>query len=250
MKRWVKGFLISLSMFSTIPLPKMWEKSALHWVIPTLPLVGLIVGGLWYGVTRVLMSFEISLMLQAAGVFLTPLLLTGGIHLDGYMDVVDATSSRAELKKKQAILMDPHIGAFAAMALGVYLLVGFAVVYSLLEVGVDLLAFVLIPVWSRCLAGVVLLVTKPMKKTGFVATFHEKGASHHVGFLLFLLLLSIGGAYLISGLDWVAPLFAVVVSGTVATLYGIRQLGGISGDVCGFVIIVSELCGLLVLVTI
>jgi len=248
MKRLVKGFFISLSMFSTVPLRSMWDQKALHWVMPTFPVVGLVIGGLWYGIAWMLMSFEIPLMLQAVGVLLVPLLLTGGIHLDGYMDVADAVSSRADLKKKQAILVDPHIGAFAAMALGVYLLAGFAVVYSLIEMSVTLWPLVFIPIWSRCLAGLILLIGKPMKKTGFVAMFRENNGSCQIACLWFWLTLSTVVAYVLGGLTLMYPLVAVLISGLIATVSVGRKLDGINGDVCGFVITVSELAGLFVLI--
>lgn len=41
-----------------------------------------------------------------------PLLVTGGIHIDGFSDTMDALSSHAERQKKLEIMDDPHIGAF------------------------------------------------------------------------------------------------------------------------------------------
>ncbi len=51
-----------------------------------------------------------------------PILVTGGIHLDGLLDTVDAKSSYGDRKKKLAILADPHVGAFAIIGGSVYLL--------------------------------------------------------------------------------------------------------------------------------
>ena len=51
-----------------------------------------------------------------------PLLITGGIHMDGFLDVTDARSSFQSRERKLEILKDPHAGAFAIAGCGVYLL--------------------------------------------------------------------------------------------------------------------------------
>ncbi len=56
-----------------------------------------------------------------------PILVTGGIHMDGFLDVVDARSSNGDRKKKLEILKDPHTGAFAIIGCGVYLVLYLAV---------------------------------------------------------------------------------------------------------------------------
>ena len=49
-----------------------------------------------------------------------PLLVTGGFHLDGYMDTMDALHSYQKKEKKLEILKDPHIGAFSVIMARVY----------------------------------------------------------------------------------------------------------------------------------
>lgn len=46
-----------------------------------------------------------------------PWLVTGFMHLDGYMDVCDAVLSRRELATRQRILKDSHCGAFAVIGM-------------------------------------------------------------------------------------------------------------------------------------
>ena len=68
-----------------------------------------------------------------------PLLITGGIHMDGYLDVTDARHSYGEREKKLAILKDPHTGAFAIIGLGLYLLLYAGAVSELVGADVWLL---------------------------------------------------------------------------------------------------------------
>ena len=249
MKQLIKGFFMSLSMFSIIPLPKIWDRAAFSWVAPSLPVVGFIIGLLWYGSVQVLIYLNIPLMLQATLIFLFPAMISGFIHVDGYMDTSDAIYSRVEMLKKQEILKDPHVGAFAAIMLSVYLLVGFAAVYSVLEavISINLVVFIFIPVLSRNLAGIVLLVAKPMKSTGFGAIFRENTKWFHILILFCILVLSTLIGWLVGGVTAVYAFAALIIGGFVVSLCVLKQMGGISGDLCGFIITVSELFALLAL---
>ena len=51
------------------------------------------------------------------------LLVTGGIHMDGYMDTMDALHSYGSREKKLEILKDSHIGAFAVIMTVLYVLI-------------------------------------------------------------------------------------------------------------------------------
>ena len=53
-----------------------------------------------------------------------PLLVTGGFHVDGFLDTCDALHSYQSMEKKQEILKDPHIGAFAVLSLLTAVLLG------------------------------------------------------------------------------------------------------------------------------
>ena len=44
-----------------------------------------------------------------------PLVITGGFHVDGFMDTVDAIRSYRSKEEKLEILKDPHIGSFAVI---------------------------------------------------------------------------------------------------------------------------------------
>ena len=58
----------------------------------------------------------------AIAMALIPVIVSGGIHLDGFADTVDALSSYGDREKKLEILKDPNTGAFAVIGLCVYFL--------------------------------------------------------------------------------------------------------------------------------
>lgn len=243
MARLLNGFFMSLSMFSIFPSPQRWDDKAFPLVMPCLPLVGLLIGGVWYGFAFLTALLPIPLLLHAVLLFLIPLFLSGFIHIDGYMDTSDSIFSRADLQKKRAILKDSHVGAFAVIAFGVYLLLGVSAIWGVLEKGGSLLPLLLLPVVSRSVSGLALLRAKPMSETGFGASFRKNSKTIHlVTISIYLLLSAIAGLFI----GWI-PLLAAAVGSLLAALFSVSQLQGISGDLCGFIITIGELCGLIAL---
>ena len=89
MRDWVYGFFMAWGMFLAIPCPKkLWSETARRKMLVCLPLVGLLVGGIWAGAWLLLRSAPGPV--RAAVCAAVPWLVTGFLHLDGYMDVCDA----------------------------------------------------------------------------------------------------------------------------------------------------------------
>jgi len=251
MKRYLKGFYMSLGMFSAIPLPfRRWDEASTNLVIPCFPLIGLLLGALWWGFAELLVFCGIHVMLTAAVLSVAPFLLTGFIHLDGYMDTSDAALSRRSLEDKVRILKDPHKGAFAVIMLAVLFVVQFAAVYTVVDLGKDFTSLVFISVISRCCASVALLGLKAMPHSGYVPIFRRNTRASHKIFVVVVMALAMAASYLVAG-----PLGLVVVASVVlgfagAMAYLFKEFKGISGDLTGFSLVISELCGIVALGTI
>lgn len=98
------------------PCPKkLWSETARRKMLVCLPLVGLLVGGIWAGAWLLLRGAPGPV--RAAVCAAVPWLVTGFMHLDGYMDVCDAVLSRRDLPTRRRILKDSHCGAFAVICL-------------------------------------------------------------------------------------------------------------------------------------
>lgn len=250
MKRIANGFVMSLSMFSIIPMPAIWDDKAFCFVIPSFPLVGAVIGGLWFGFSLLLSWLNLPLMLSAALLLLFPLFISGFIHIDGLMDVSDAIGSRAEIPQKRAILKDSHVGAFAVIAFGCYLIIGFSAACGIVARGINPVAFIFIPVLSRSLAGAVLLNGRLISDTGFGAAFRKNTNALHTGIVVCFGVACVVLGYLFGRLPVLFPLLALLLGGLLSALCVIKQLDGISGDGCGFIITASELCALIALTVI
>ena len=117
MSEWLDGFSMAWGMFLAIPCPlRRWNEKAREKMLVCLPLVGLAVGGIWLGLYLLLRHAAIG-GLYAFLMAALPWLVTGFMHLAGYMDVCDAVLSRRELATRQRILKDSHCGAFAVIGM-------------------------------------------------------------------------------------------------------------------------------------
>ena len=117
------SFAIAFSMYSKIPMPQAeWSEENRKYVICFFPLVGAVAGALCYAWYRLCGGINAGAFFYTAGMAAIPLFLTGGIHVDGFMDTMDALHSYRDREEKLRILKDSHIGAFAVICLlGYYL---------------------------------------------------------------------------------------------------------------------------------
>ena len=226
-------------MFLAIPCPlKIWNEKARGKMICCLPLVGLVVGGVWVlaaWLGRFLPPPAAALLIAAA-----PWLVTGFLHLDGFMDVCDAVLSRRDLPRRQEILKDPHCGAFAVIGMVLLALSQWSVALS--AECVSLLPLLLIPAASRGCAALAVLTLRPMTTSQYAA-MAEKKAPYAVFAAVVMAAAAMAPLALWGSF---APL-AAAAGYWLAVWYADRQLGGMSGDVSGFALTLGELCGLAVL---
>ena len=238
-----KALLMAFGMFTIFPVPRNhWDDRAVPWVAIFLPLVGAAIGAVWYAVAW---AMVLPVMLQAVAVLLVPFVLSGFLHVDGYMDAADAVFSRRELAEKKRILKDPHVGAFAVIAVGCLLLVDFAASQTILSEKKAILGFALIPIVSRCVVGWLMLTLKPMSETGLMSMFRRETGFRHKAILIFCLIIIMTATITVGRMQIFVPAFAVVAGMTLTSLYTYRQFQGFSGDLCGCSLVVGETCGML-----
>lgn len=238
MKRYLHAFSMTQSMFCRIPWPfATWDEGAREKMLLFLPAVGLEVGAAWALGWYVCQRLALSATLQGLVLCAIPFLMTGFIHLDGFMDVTDAVGSCRDLEKRRAILKDSHVGAFAVIGCALLLLAMFACGSAVEKWGGCL---ALIPVVSRC--GSALAVTAlPAMSTSQYA--NQKIPRGHMAALSVMLTITLAAGFLLWGRAAVSLLAAAVGYG-LALRRGYRSLEGMNGDISGYALTVSELTGL------
>lgn len=244
----IGSFIIAFSMYSKIPMPRAeWTKERMRCAMCFFPLVGLVIGLALCGLSLLFDRLpEIGRIFPAAFCTVLPLLITGGIHMDGFLDVTDARSSYGTREKKLEILKDPHAGAFAIIGFGVYMLL-YAGAFSVL-VASDIFMFAGSFVLTRALSGLAVVTFPMAREDGLAATFSGMAMKRTVGIAMAVYIVLSGAYLVVLG----GSLGAAVLAGAAVMFYwyykmAIREFGGITGDLAGYFL---QLCELLILLII
>ncbi len=174
------GFKIAFSMYSKIPMPQSeWSKENMKYALGFLPLVGVVIGALvcFAAWGFELLGLEEDQLFRVCVLTAIPVLVSGGIHLDGFLDVSDALSSWQEKERRLEILKDSHAGAFAIICCAVYFLLYTGAVSQIEARTFLVLAFMYVMIRSG--SGMAVVALRLAKNTGLAATFSD-GASKRV----------------------------------------------------------------------
>src|SRR5690554_3881230 len=149
----MNGLLLAIQFFTVLPIKKelpLGRKEVTAMFI-ALPFVGAAIGAVMYGVSVLMLEVLGSgTLLTAVFIVLTGIVLTGGLHLDGWADTGDAFFSYRDRKKRLEILEDPRLGAFGTMAIVLLIIVKIALFHEVLERGFGNLAlFIALPLLAR-----------------------------------------------------------------------------------------------------
>ena len=245
MKRYLKGLYMSFGMFCIIPQPfQLWDASCVNLVLPCFPVVGGIIGALWWGLVRLMILRGIGVILASAVAALFPFILSGFIHLEGYMDTSDAVLSRRPLEDKLRILKDPHTGAFAVIMLAVLFILWLALVFTVIENGIYIVLIAIIPVLSRCCAALSILRLKILAQSSYANSFRQNTGAPHIAFIVITAAAGVAFSFFFAGLRGLAVSAAVMAGFAAAMAFAYKDLKGVSGDLAGFALVTGELCGL------
>lgn len=246
MKDSIKGLCVAFSLYSAIPMPQVeWNKKTMRYALAFLPWIGLIIAGLqliwhWFCV-----RFDASALLYSIFAAFIPLVVSGGIHLDGFTDTCDALCSFGSQEKKLEILKDPHVGAFGVMWQSIFLLTQVALFAQIYEQPGLLPAAVFGFAAARALGGRAIVAVACAKTSGLAHLFAEGSEKRAVSRVLcaeFLLLIGVMVAiHAIFGLAFMAFSCLGV---RLHRKFCSKLFGGITGDLAGFLISLIELFAL------
>ncbi len=190
----------------------------------------------------------------AAILSVLPLIVSGGIHMDGYLDTIDALSSWQTKERRLEILKDPHTGAFAIIGAGAYFLLNYGCFYQLIENecfngsvgrGIQIGALFFL---SRTLSGLSLLFFQTAKKEGTLYTFAHGAQKKGTTIVLVIYL-----AAVIFAVCLCQPFYGCGMTVAAAACFfyymwmSYHYFGGITGDLAGYFLQLCELSVMIVL---
>jgi adenosylcobinamide-GDP ribazoletransferase len=249
------GFLTAIPVRTDAPQPGDLGRAAIWF-----PLIGFGLGVL-LALAHLAFSLLFPSLLTAALTVALWAAITGGLHLDGLADCCDGLPASPTPERRLEIMRDPRLGAFGVIGLVVFILLKVLAVASLPNLGIIVYSpfgllnglpntyfpigpFVAAVSVSRWLILPVAL--QPQARSGGMGADFARGLTIPVLALAALVPL----AFLITGgvLGVWRLLIAIILAHLVAlivTAFARARLGGVTGDVLGLTVEITELITLL-----
>ena len=241
MKRFILALCMCFSNFTAIPCPyRPWDEDARELMIVCLPIVGAVIGFIWY--LLALLAGRWLPAAHAALIVALPWLLTGFMHLDGFMDACDALLSWRPLEQRLRILKDPHAGSFAVIAMALLALFSWGAA-SRMGPKDDLRVLLFIPVVSRCCSAFCVLALKPLSASQYAG--REDVPVQRLAIFAMWMYCVVASALWLKARAVVLLVETAAYAAAMAWAY--RTLKGVSGDLAGFALSIGECAALVAL---
>jgi adenosylcobinamide-GDP ribazoletransferase len=233
----------AIAFLSRLPVPRLssskedWENSAAYY-----PVVGAIMGFLLFAVALLLEAF-FPPPLSTVLILVFWVYLTGGLHLDGWMDLADGLGSNRPKEKVLEIMKDSRVGAMGVIAAILLFMIKGAAIYQLQTQ--HLLAFIILPlVLARFFLVLALRFWPYISQGGLGNGLRAQltGWKIGLGFLFTISIVVVG--FSING---VIVLLTSVFIGWLFVRYIVKRLGGLTGDCYGAIVEWVE-AGVLILI--
>ncbi len=233
----IQPFFIALQFLTRLPVNirhAPGERSTAY-SLAYYPLVGLIIGVLLAGFSWLLKDTPAILN---AGLLLTAwVIITGGLHLDGLADSVDAWAGGfGDSERTLSIMKDPNCGPAGVVAIVLLLLLKFSALYVIVENG-DWMTLLLAPVFGRTVL-LLLFITTPYVRVNGLATAMTSHLPRKLIFLVFITTFIM--VFFLAGTDslWLMLMMLLVFIFLRALM--MSRIGGMTGDVAGALVEVTE----------
>ncbi|MCI4437781.1 MAG: adenosylcobinamide-GDP ribazoletransferase [Ignisphaera sp.] len=251
-RRFVESLRALLTFFTTLPLGMVSVKSAAEGFY-LIPLVGA-VEGLIIGFALYLMMLVIGQQLLVASLYmLLHVLLTGGIHLDGYADYADVIGSHKTGLEALKVLKDPRKGAFAITYVALNIAISIASMSTLLKyftsLGKALASMYMVYLLSAESMFILAVIgaSEPYEGLSKMFSSNAKKLRSIVINIVITILLLIPLTLYCNILSIAIVATTTVIIPFLVVLDAHKRLGFVNGDVLGFCYEVTRVADLVVL---
>lgn len=233
----MKSFILMLTFLTRIPIPVKFEFKEEDFAkgLWYLPLIGVIIGlPMWLFSYYVALDNPFLISLLTIIIYIS---MTGGLHLDGLADYFDGIFSGRSRERILEIMKDVHVGTFGVVGLILYFIAMFVLIIE-----VEPMMLLLMPVVGKTMGHLVCCIGQYPKKKGMGMPLIQYGKVWHgilMTLVLMILLVFVGKSYLVAGL--ITVIFTLVLTGRTTQI-----IGGVTGDVIGASVELSQVVWLLV----
>ncbi|KXS40179.1 MULTISPECIES: adenosylcobinamide-GDP ribazoletransferase [unclassified Candidatus Frackibacter] len=237
--------IIALQFLTRIPInikvdftPRNMGKSMYYY-----PIIGTIIGLILVGLNSLFGIFWSNLVVKTL-ILIALIIITGGLHLDGYMDTIDGIFSGRNKKRMLEIMRDSRVGAHGVTGFFALMILKFV---FLLELSgqLQLEALLLMPTFSRwAMVYAAALYPYARKDEGL-----GKAHAHFVGVkeVLITSLWTVILAGLLLGTNGILAFILILGITVLVIKIIIKRIDGLTGDCYGAINELIEVFSLLVL---
>lgn len=240
----MKDFFTGLQFLTRIRIVEQtdWSPDSFGRSVKYFTLIGAIIGLFLAGFNYVLSQFLPTHVL-AALIIVGEIVLTGGLHCDGFMDTADGVFSGRSRERMLEIMKDSRVGANGVVAFGLLLLLKYSLIIDMTPTMLAT-ALVVMPVAGR-MAMVISITSFPYARPEGMG----KAFAQYAGRTTLLIATVAALAIVIPfGLQASISAGGAVLAGIVSARYFAKVLGGLTGDTYGAVTELTELMALLMFV--
>lgn len=242
-RRWATAPLAALQFLTIVPplVRRPFTPAELGQAICYFPLVGVLVGGVLAGLNKSL-TFLFPPEVTAGLLLAVWVILTGALHLDGFLDACDGLFGGSDPETRLRILRDERVGSFAMAGGVLLLLIKFAALSAVPRVTVALFLAPALGRWGMTLAIVAFPYARP---EGLGRAMKDYAGWEQVA-------LATGFALLTAWIagNWLGLAILILAGGVTWGMarFTLSRLPGLTGDIYGAICEVVETVVLLALV--
>ena len=260
----MRAFFIGLQFLTRISIveQKDWCEKDFADSVRYFPLIGLVLGLIYAAFAALLLfllpqnGFFVPLHVVAAVLLILPILLTGGLHCDGFMDTMDGLFSGRSRERMLEIMKDSRVGANGVFAFVLLMILDWSILLDLMQTAVLIPALLFMPVIARLMMVAAISLFPYARSEGMGKAFKDGGTKPVLyGVFFYTLLISsllgvaaefCGSFPLRAGIlsSWLFFPAVVILVALLFTIffasYATRYLGGLTGDVYGAITTLTE----------
>ena len=245
----MNAFLIGLQFLTRISIVRqtVWTEEDFGRSVKFFPAIGAVLGISYVAIIGLIINLTDGRFqtLEAAIVLALTVMLTGGIHCDGFMDTFDGLFSGRDRERMLEIMKDSHVGAFGAVSFMTLAIVEFATLEELTRLPSEtfLSAIYAMPILGRLMMAMTIGLFPYARREGMGKAFAQYTTGSTLIFAAVETLILLLPIAIVSVEMFLAAL-ASACAAFMFTLYfghyATKKLGGVTGDVYGAVTLISE----------
>ncbi len=248
----IKGIKSLLSLLTTIPIGEKDIESGAR-IFYLVPLIGLIEGCIVGAILSVMKILQLSMDIIATLYIAIHIAVTGGIHIDGYADYLDAIGSHRRGEEALKIMKDSRKGTFSIAILILSLIISYISMKELITLNPFELIPLLISIYVSATESMYIVAVigreEPYRGLGYMFSKYAKPLKNiMVNVTIYILIILL---ILVINMRILLHLLAIVMLTITISFFSYRdsryRIGFVTGDVMGFTYELLRILSLLTL---